>query len=549
MATTTLNTKIKLRYDTLENWQNVSVAGKGGNLVLLKGEVAFCEVPAAGAPGGKTVAENNPDPNYRPTVLFKVGAEDTNGNLQAFKDLPWGSALAADVYAWAKAASKPEYNATEISIVDANNNITPTTVEAAIADIYATISSITGGGNSSIADQIAAITGTPDTNKTLQDEIDDIEAAIGTPDANKTLQDEIDAVEADIATLNGNSSTAGSVAKAVADEAARIDAITGTPDNGKTLQGEIDAVEADVATLKGDVNTTGSVAKSINDAITGLSLSTTYAGKAYESKVDTLIGNVSGDDAKSARSMAAEEVAKVVAGADTSYDTLKEIADWIQNDTTGAAKMANDITALKTKTELGTYDNNGTPTEYATVKAYVEAAVSAEATRANAITGTPDNGKTLQGEIDDVEAAIATLNGNSSTSGSVAKAVADEASRIDAITGTPDSGKTLQGEIDDVEAAIATLNGTDSTTGSVAKAVKDAVDAIDYTIAANGTNETNKVLTGFEIENGGLKANSVTTTTLANIATTGNVNDLVQTQGDELILDGGDAGIPAQSGD
>ena len=504
MATiTTLNTKIKLRYDTLEHWQDLTQENKGGNLVLLEGEVAFCEVPATGTPGGKTVNDTGSQ-NYRPTVLFKVGAKDENDKLQAFKDLPWGSALAADVYSWAKAASKPSYNASEITLVDSNDNITPETVEAAIVDLYSTIAGITGSGTGSIADQITAITGTPDSGKTLQGEIDDVEAAI--------------------ATLNGNSSTNGSVAKAVADEAARINAITGTPDSGKTLQQEIDAVEADIATLNGDVNTTGSVAKSINDAITDLNLGTTYAGKAYETKVDTLIGNVTGDDAKSARTMAAEEVAKVVAGADTSYDTLKEIADWIQNDTTGAAKMANDITALKTKTELGTYDNNGTPTEYATVKAYVEA-----------VTGDLDT------YLDALEAALTTLNSNSSTNGSVAKAVADEAARIDAVTGTPDNGKTLQGEIDDVEIAIATLNGDNTTTGSVAKAVKDAVDAIDYTVAANGQGETNKVLTGFEIENGGLKANSVTTTTLAAIATTGNVNDLVQTQGDTLILDGGNA--------
>jgi len=31
------------------------------------------------------------------------------------------------------------------------------------------------------------------------------------------------------------------------------------------------------------------------------------------------------------------------------FDTLKEIADWIANDTTGAASMANDISSLKTK--------------------------------------------------------------------------------------------------------------------------------------------------------------------------------------------------------
>ena len=109
-------------------------------------------------------------------------------------------------------------------------------------------------------------------------------------------------------------------------------------------------------------------------------LSAVIAAKAENSdlttlsgKVTTLIGNTAGDDAKSVRTISAEEVAKIVAGADQSYDTLKEIADWIMSDTTGAAKMANDITALKTKLTLGTHEVEGQQVEYATVKAYVEA--------------------------------------------------------------------------------------------------------------------------------------------------------------------------------
>ena len=70
-------------------------------------------------------------------------------------------------------------------------------------------------------------------------------------------------------------------------------------------------------------------------------LADVYAPKdAFE----TLVGE---DVDKSARDIAAEEVARVVANADKDFDTLKEIADWIKNDVTGAANMANDIAALK----------------------------------------------------------------------------------------------------------------------------------------------------------------------------------------------------------
>ena len=70
-------------------------------------------------------------------------------------------------------------------------------------------------------------------------------------------------------------------------------------------------------------------------------LSDVYASKSV---VETLVGE---DADKSARAIAAEEVAKIVASADTDFDTLKEIADWIANDTTGSAQMSNDITNLK----------------------------------------------------------------------------------------------------------------------------------------------------------------------------------------------------------
>ena len=92
--------------------------------------------------------------------------------------------------------------------------------------------------------------------------------------------------------------------------------------------------------------------------INGLKLAETYAKKEVESTISTLVGK---DTGKSVRSVSAEEVAKIVNGADTRYDTLKEIADWIISDTTGAASMANDINALKAisaDTRLGTLEGN-----------------------------------------------------------------------------------------------------------------------------------------------------------------------------------------------
>lgn len=92
-------------------------------------------------------------------------------------------------------------------------------------------------------------------------------------------------------------------------------------------------------------------------------------GKADGTVVATLVGEDSG---KSVRAISAEEVAKIVAGADESYNTLKEIADWIMSDSTGAAKTANDITRLD-----AILDGIGGEGEQATVVAYVEAMIAA----------------------------------------------------------------------------------------------------------------------------------------------------------------------------
>lgn len=92
MATKTLNTRVALRYDSYKNWttdtEATQAAKTNANLVLLKGEIGLCEV---------TAADNSP--SLVDTVLYKVG----NGK-DAFKDLPWAYAPAADVHDWAKAS-------------------------------------------------------------------------------------------------------------------------------------------------------------------------------------------------------------------------------------------------------------------------------------------------------------------------------------------------------------------------------------------------------------------------------------------------------------
>ena len=65
-----------------------------------------------------------------------------------------------------------------------------------------------------------------------------------------------------------------------------------------------------------------------------------------EAQIDGKINTIVADDTgKSARTIAAEEVAKVVADAPADFDTLKEIAAYIESDKTGAAQMVTKIDA------------------------------------------------------------------------------------------------------------------------------------------------------------------------------------------------------------
>ena len=206
----------------------------------------------------------------------------------------------------------------------------------------------------------------------------------------------------------GSASTAETNAKTYAD--GLNTAMDGRVDALETTVGNADSgLVKDVAILKGDKNTEGSV--------------------AYQ-------------------------VAQIVAGADASYDTLKEIADWIMSDQTGAAKMANDIKAnadaiADLETLVGTIPAEATATDIVGyIAEYVQAQLTAsdlsqyaKAEDFNALKDVVgDDTKGLVKGLADVttkatnnESAIATLNGDDQTAGSVAKALKDAKAYADGL--------------------------------------------------------------------------------------------------------------------
>lgn len=115
----TINTRLKLKYDTLANWTSVA-----STFIPLKGEMCVVEIPS----GTDSTTATNP-----PTIMFKVG-----DGTSTFANLAWCSGRASDVYSWAKSSTKPSYTADEIKLSLTSKN----TVASAINTLEQSISSI-----------------------------------------------------------------------------------------------------------------------------------------------------------------------------------------------------------------------------------------------------------------------------------------------------------------------------------------------------------------------------------------------------------------------
>lgn len=89
MADKILQTRIINKHADLATWNSSTLKLKEGEIAL-----AFVDAKTTDAKGNII---------HVPTCVMKVGQKDASGNEQAFKDLPFLSAPASDVYAWAKA--------------------------------------------------------------------------------------------------------------------------------------------------------------------------------------------------------------------------------------------------------------------------------------------------------------------------------------------------------------------------------------------------------------------------------------------------------------
>lgn len=136
-------------------------------------------------------------------------------------------------------------------------------------------------------------------------------------------------------------------------------------DAAKTeIKGTTDALDGRIKTIEDDYLTSSDL-----EAINGAASTLEGRVAANEGAIEVLNGEGEG----SVKKQVADAVAGVVASAPEDFDTLKEVADWIASDTTGAAKMQADIAKL-----------NGGDTVEGSVAKQVKDAVAAEAEIARA---------------------------------------------------------------------------------------------------------------------------------------------------------------------
>lgn len=391
MAEKNLNVRIALKYDTYANWTT-------NNPVLKAGEVAVATIASGNTQEVNSVAA--------PQVLLKVGDGTSNYNA-----LPFVSAKAADVYSWAK-KSEADFTTWVRNLISTEGVYdTKGSAAQALTDAKAYTDALANGAVKTNTDAISAIKDgtTIDSFKDVETALDGKQAAgdyatkteaegyattaknavIGTASdtkdsdtvkgakkyadsLNTAMDTRMDAAETSITTLTGADTVKGSVAKALKDAKAYADgkdsAIAAAKKAGDDAQADVDALEAKVGTVPED--------KTVVQMIADAQAAATYDDTALAGRVTTVEGKVTtlvGSDAnKSARTIASEEVAKIVAGADTAYDTLKEIADWISSHKTDATAMNSAITALES-----IVDGIGGDGEKATVVEYVTDAIAA----------------------------------------------------------------------------------------------------------------------------------------------------------------------------
>lgn len=322
MATKTFNTRIRNKIDTFANWTK-------NDPVLLNGEIGIVVVPAS---TGAVQQE--------PAILIKIG-----DGTKKFSELEFISSKAADVYGWAKAATKPTYAATEISGLsdyisgELQDTDTQYKIEADAGNarkFYLYSKPLNGSWGTTPVSTIeipetvyTLATGTA--NGTVKFNGTDV-AVKGLGSAAYTNANAYDA--------SGSANAALASAKKYAD--GKDATIAAAKKAGDDAQADVDALETKVGTV--------SDGKTVVQMIADAQAAATYDDTALKGRVtntETAINTLNGNGDGSVKKQVADAVAGIVADAPEAYDTLKEISDWISTHASDASAMNSQINTNK----------------------------------------------------------------------------------------------------------------------------------------------------------------------------------------------------------
>ena len=330
------------------------------DLVYTKGEIDLKigtpgapEIPAQGVEG---------EEGYVPKVDAVAGtgifaSTYSRAEVDALLDVVSGGSSETAASVKRQLDTYKSENDNRVALIEQKNTTQDTNIQTnanAIAAIVAADTGILAQANSYTDSQIAILDSAYKAADTaLGGRIDNINALIAgdnginakiTALQNKDVEIEAEissintTIDGHIATLAEHTTAIANLEKKDTELAALIKANTDSFANYTTTELMNKAIDDKIAAIDSSA-LQAAIAQNASDIAAEVTRAKA-AESANATAIAALVGTVEGDNAKSVRTIAAEEVAKVVDSAPEAFDTLKEIADWIGEDTTGAAAMS-----------------------------------------------------------------------------------------------------------------------------------------------------------------------------------------------------------------
>lgn len=488
MAEKILNTRIQLKYDTLENWNNSTG-------ILKAGEVAIATVPEGGS--GQEVGSVT-----TPQVLVKVG-----DGKNTFANLPYITAKAGDVYAWAKAEKlgKDAFSAeVQKLFTDIENDITALEGKVGNTDVSAQISAAITAALKNLANGDAAVE-KQFVTAAVQGENGKVvvsRRALVAEDIPTIGEGQVDGLTTKLSNINTaiegiNNAETGILATAKAYTDAEVKELA---------DGQVATNKANIETLMGADAVEGSVAKALKDAKGYTDGQVTNAKTELQSYAD----QAEADALQAAKDYADAEIAKVTGGGEGSLSDLETRVGVIEGDylkeehraalAAATAKVAEDLGKEVTRAGNAETALSG---RLDTVEVFFESALKDSDGQQvidtlkeiqDYIKSDETGAAAMAASIKANEDAIKVINGEATVEGSLAKVAADAAKAVEDEE-TRAKGEearieglvtTAQGEVDAVEELVGTktdADNVDTAFGRIAKAQKE-VDALEVAVGA-----------------------------------------------------------------